>query len=332
MPARRFDVETEGARVAPAPSRAAHDRSMPALTEPLRARLQYTFNGQYTGTPQWITDLEKGDDEGFFLPGSAVWAVHGSMSTIAAGVRALLVQALHPGALAGVHDHSRFRDDPLGRLAGTIRWIYTVSYGSREAATRASGWVTRLHTKVVGQYDDRHGVSHDYAANDPELLSWVHMAFADSFLAAFQQWGHGEVPGGPDAYVREWATAGELMGVVDPPRTVAEMQHQLMEFDRRGVLERTARTDEVVRFIRRPPLFPVLRLGYPVLFNGAVGTLQPRFRELLDLQPPHLGPVALPTAGPAQAMLGAIGGVLGARPVAEQHALARLERLGWTAA
>ncbi|MET4064366.1 uncharacterized protein (DUF2236 family) [Frigoribacterium sp. PvP120] len=332
MPARRFDVETEGARVAPAPRRAAHDRCMPALTEPLRARLQYTFNGQYTGTPEWVTDLEKGDDEGFFLPGSAVWAVHGSMSTIAAGVRALLVQALHPGALAGVHDHSRFRDDPLGRLAGTIRWIYTVSYGSREAATRASGWVTRLHTKVVGQYDDRHGVSHDYAANDPELLSWVHMAFADSFLAAFQQWGHGEVPGGPDAYVREWATAGELMGVVDPPRTVAEMQHQLMEFDRRGVLERTARTDEVVRFIRRPPLFPVLRLGYPVLFNGAVGTLQPRFRELLDLQPPHLGPVALPTAGPAQAMLGAIGGVLGARPVAEEHALARLERLGWTAA
>jgi uncharacterized protein (DUF2236 family) len=332
VPARRFDVETEGARVAPAPRRAAHDRCMPALTEPLRARLQYTFNGQYTGTPEWVTDLEKGDDEGFFLPGSAVWAVHGSMSTIAAGVRALLVQALHPGALAGVHDHSRFRDDPLGRLAGTIRWIYTVSYGSREAATRASGWVTRLHTKVVGQYDDRHGVSHDYAANDPELLSWVHMAFADSFLAAFQQWGHGEVPGGPDAYVREWATAGELMGVVDPPRTVAEMQHQLMEFDRRGVLERTARTDEVVRFIRRPPLFPVLRLGYPVLFNGAIGTLQPRFRELLDLQPPHLGPVALPTAGPAQAMLGAIGGVLGARPVAEEHALARLERLGWTAA
>jgi uncharacterized protein (DUF2236 family) len=100
---------------------------MPALTEPLRARLQYTFNGQYTGTPEWVTDLSKGDDEGFFAPGSAVWAVHGSNTAILAGVRALLVQALHPGALAGVHDHSRFREDPLGRLAGTIRWIYTVT-------------------------------------------------------------------------------------------------------------------------------------------------------------------------------------------------------------
>jgi len=305
---------------------------MPALTEPLRARLQYTFNGQYTGTPEWVTDLEKGDDEGFFLPGSAVWAVHGAMSTIPAGVRALLVQALHPGALAGVHDHSRFREDPLGRLAGTIRWIYTVSYGSREAATHASNWVSRLHTKVVGSYDDRHGVSHDYAANDPELLSWVHMAFADSFLAAYLEWGGEPVPGGPDAYVREWAVAGELMGVPNPPRSVAEMQQQLMDFDRRGVLERTARTDDVVRFIKRPPLFPVLRAGYPVLFNGAVGTLQPRFRELLGLRAPRVGPVALPTRAPAGAMLGAIGGVLGKRPVAEEHALARLERIGWTAA
>ena len=302
---------------------------MAALTEPLRARLQYTFNGQYTGTPQWITDLEKGDDEGFFLPGSAVWAVHGAMSTIAAGVRALLVQALHPGALAGVHDHSRFREDPLGRLAGTIRWIYTVTYGSRDAATQASNWVSRLHTRVVGQYDDRHGVRHDYAANDPELLSWVHMAFADSFLAAFQEWGSGEIPGGPDAYVREWAVAGELMGVPNPPRTATEMQSQLMDFDRRGILERTDRTADVVRFIRRPPLFPVLRLGYPLLFNGAVATLQPRFRELLDLRPPHVGPVPLPASGPAGATLRGIGAVLGPRPVAESHARARLERLGW---
>lgn len=300
---------------------------MPALTEPLRARLQYTFNGQYTGTPEWVTDLAKGDDEGFFAPGSAVWAVHGSNTAILAGVRALLVQALHPGALAGVHDHSRFREDPLGRLAGTIRWIYTVTYGSKEAATHASQWVSRLHTKVVGSYDDRNGVPHDYAANDPELLSWVHMAFADSFLAAYLAWGEGEVPGGPDAYVREWATAGELMGVVDPPRSVAEMQDQLMEFDRRGILERTARTEEVVGFIKRPPLFPVLRVGYPVLFNGAVGTLQPRFRELLGLRAPHVGPVYLPTTRPAGVMLGAIGRVLGDKPVAEEHSLARLERL-----
>ncbi|BDZ49915.1 hypothetical protein GCM10025867_21560 [Frondihabitans sucicola] len=82
------------------------------ITEPIRSRLQFTFNGQRTGTPAWVSDLATGEDPGFFGPGSAVWAVHGGMSTIPAGVRALLVQALHPGALAGVHDHSRYREDP----------------------------------------------------------------------------------------------------------------------------------------------------------------------------------------------------------------------------
>jgi uncharacterized protein (DUF2236 family) len=297
------------------------------VTEPIRSRLQFTFNGQRTGTPEWVSDLEKGDDPGFFGPGSAVWAVHGGMSTIPAGVRALLVQALHPGALAGVHDHSRYREDPLGRLAGTIRWIFTVSYGSREAATATSNWVLKLHERVVGSYQDRHGVSHDYAANDPDLLAWVHLAFADSFLQTALAWG-APIPGGADAYVREWAVAGELMGVQDPPRSAAEMRSQLAAFDADGVLERSARTDEVVRFLKRPPLFPVLRAGYPVLFDGAVGTLTPRHRELLGLRLPHVGPVDLPTRPATAVMLSGIGALLGAEPAAAQAARARRARLG----
>ncbi|RKR74674.1 oxygenase MpaB family protein [Frondihabitans australicus] len=300
---------------------------MPGLTEPLRSRLQFTFNGQRSGTPDWVQELEHGDDPGFFGPGSAVWAVHGGMSTIPAGVRALLVQALHPGALAGVHDHSRYREDPLGRLAGTIRWIFTVSYGSQEQATAASQWVLRLHEKVTGTYLDRHGVSHRYAANDPDLLSWVHMAFCDSFLAAALAWG-APIPGGADAYVRQWAVAGELMGVQEPPRSVAEMNSQLAAFDDAGVLERTSRTDEVVHFLRRPPLFPILRAGYPLIFDGAVGTLSPRFRSLLELRGPHIGSFELPTRAPAALMLRGIGGVLGAEPAAAMAARARRERLG----
>lgn len=87
--------------------------TLPRLTEPLRARLQETLSGQ--------REFESGEDAGFFGPDSAVWTVHGSMPTLVAGIRALLMQALHPGALAGVYDWSRFREDPLGRLNGTIR-------------------------------------------------------------------------------------------------------------------------------------------------------------------------------------------------------------------
>src|SRR6478736_4487557 len=113
-----------------------------------QAELKQTFTGTREAVPEWVPHLAEGSDAGFHLPGSAVWAVHGSMSTIVAGIRALLMQALHPGALAGVHDHSRFREDPLGRLAGTIRWIFTVSYGSTSAARGASEWVRRRHDSV----------------------------------------------------------------------------------------------------------------------------------------------------------------------------------------
>lgn len=296
---------------------------MKAATEPIRSRLQFTFNGQRTGTPQWVEDLGDGDDPGLFGPGSAVWSVHGGMSTIPAGVRALLVQALHPGALAGVHDHSRYREDPLGRLAGTIRWIFTVSYGSRADAVAASNFVLKIHERVTGSYHDRHGVSHDYAANDQDLLSWVHMAFADSFLQAALAWGE-PIPGGPDAYVREWAVAGELMGVENPPRSVDEMQAQLAGFDERGVLERSGRTDDVVKFLRRPPLFPVLRAGYPVLFDGAVTTISPRFQELLGVRPTRV----LPGRAATGVVLKGIGELLGPEPVAAKYARARRARLG----
>ena len=89
-----------------------------------QAELKQTFTGTRDAVPEWVPRLAEGNDPGYHRPGSAVWAVHGDMPTIVAGIRALLMQALHPGALAGVHDHSRFREDPLGRLAGTIRWIF----------------------------------------------------------------------------------------------------------------------------------------------------------------------------------------------------------------
>src|SRR5215213_10327207 len=115
-----------------------------------RSHLLQTLSGTDDGSPPWVRDLAQGNDAGFFGPGSASWAVHGGMATMVAGPRALLVQALHPGAMAGVHDHSRYREDPFGRLAGTIRWISTVSYGSTGDAARASEWVLRLHDKVQG--------------------------------------------------------------------------------------------------------------------------------------------------------------------------------------
>ncbi len=299
---------------------------MPSVSDAFRSRLNDTFTGGATGKPAWIDDLEQGTDAGFFGPGSATWAVHGGKHTIVAGVRALLVQALHPGALAGVADHSRYREDPFGRLAGTIRWIYTVSHGDTATARSASDWVLRLHERVRGQYVDGHGVSRDYSANDPDLARWVHLAFTDAFLRAAQRWG-GPIPGGPDAYVREWAEAARLMRVDDPPESEAELRAQMNGYLDRGELAVTARTRDVVRFIKNPPLAMLLRPGYRAVYEGAVSTLDPRHRSMLGIRGRTVGPVELPVARTTGLVLDGLGSVLGDQTGSERAALVRIARL-----
>lgn len=293
-----------------------------------QGELRSTFTGNPQGVPGWVLELAEGEDPGYHLPGSAVWAVHGSVATIISGIRVLLMQSLHPGALAGVYDHSAFQQDPLGRLAGTIRWIFTVSYGSRDAARTATAQVRRIHQTVHGTYTGSSGEERPYSALDPHLLGWVHAAYADSFVAVHRIWG-GPIPGGPDAYVREWAQAGRLMGVVDPPVTEAEVREEMDRWYASGELRADGRLRETVEFIRRPPLAPSLRIGYRVLFNAAVASLEPRYRELLGLRTPHLGPFLLPTVLPAKAVLAVVRLGLGRQSSSEKAARERLRRLGY---
>ena len=290
-----------------------------------------TFSGKADAPPEWSLRLAEGDDAGYHLPGSAVWAVHGSMTPIVGGIRTLLMQSLHPGALAGVHEHSNFREDPLRRLANTIRWIFTVTYGSTAAAEEATRRVRHLHEPVHGSYQDNDGGQRTYSANDPALASWIHIAFTDGFLAAHKIWG-GPIPGGADAYVREWAQAGQLMGVEDPPTTEAAMRSQLDRWYAQGQLRADGRVKETVEFIRNAPLHPLLKPGYRILFAGAVYSLEPRHREMLGLSVPRLGPFPLPVRLATKVVLGvvhlALGGIGRRMGPSEIAARQRLKRLG----
>jgi uncharacterized protein (DUF2236 family) len=287
----------------------------------LRAKLLEVLSGQAAGVPEWTRVLASGEDAGFFPADGAVWTVHRDIATLVAGPRALLMQALHPGAMAGVHDWSRYREDPFGRLDGTIRWITTVSFGSTGQARAASAFVSRIHERVRGTYEAADGRPVPYAAGDPDLLTWVHLAFADSFLRTHLLLSTHPIPGGPDRYVRDWAIAGELMGVPDPPRSVAELDQQLDAVWASGVLRVDDRVRDAVRFIRRPPLPMVLRPSYPLLFSGAVTALPPRAREMLGLRP--AGPAGV---GAVRAMLAATATLLGPAAAVGQ-ARERLSRL-----
>ena len=192
------------------------------------------------------------------------------------------MQALHPGALAGVMQHSRYEQDALGRLAGTTQWLTVVTFGDTAAADRECARVRGMHRRVTGTYATEQG-ERAYAATDPDLLRWVHVAFTDSFLATHRVWG-GPIPGGEDAYVREWAKAGELVGVTNPPRSVAELEQQIADYgpDLRGG-EAALRT---VDFIRNVPVPLAGKPAYAVLFAGAVSTMPPEHRRLLELPTP----------------------------------------------
>ncbi|MFE4194381.1 oxygenase MpaB family protein [Paenarthrobacter sp. NPDC056912] len=297
------------------------------LTE-YRHELQRTFTGTSGTPPEWVPRLADGNDAGYHLPGSAVWAVHGHVATIVAGIRVLLMQALHPGALAGVYEHSDFQKDPLGRLANTVRWIFTVTYGSTEAAEAATYRVRKIHERVRGSYVDGNGTLREYAANDPELLRWVHVTYADSFITANRIWGR-PIPGGPDAYVREWAAAGRLMGVENPPLTEAQVRDELEAWYSSGVLRSDERLAETVSFIRYPPLSPLLKPGYRILFAAAVASLEPRYRTMLGIRAARLGPIPWPVITAARAVLWMVRLALGSHGPSEQAARQRLQRLGY---
>jgi uncharacterized protein (DUF2236 family) len=149
-------------------------------------------------------------DDGFFGPGSVTWRLNADLSAPVAGLRSLLLQALHPLAMAGVDQHSDWRADPAGRLASTAAYLVTTTYGDRAAAHQAAARVRRIHERVRGT-DPVTGQS--YAASDPDLLVWVHAALVDSVLAAADLYGTPVRGADRDAYVAEMNVAAELVGV-----------------------------------------------------------------------------------------------------------------------
>jgi uncharacterized protein (DUF2236 family) len=297
--------------------------SLPGLFDAPRRRALEGFRSIVSGsaeTPDWVRNLQDGDDEGYFGPGSAVWAVHGNLATLVGGVRALLVQALHPVAVTGVDEHSTYRDDPLGRLAGTTRWLTVTTFGSRAAADRECARVRGMHRRVRGTYVGPDGRETRYRAGDDRLLGWVHAAFTESFLVAHETFA-GPVPGGADRYVREWATAGELVGLRRAPRSVAELRALVDGY--RPELAHAAVTARTVDFLRTPPLPGPAAVGYQVLFAAAVSTLTDEQQRLLGLPPagrtvPRLA---------ASALLRGLRVTLGEGPPAEAAARRRIDRL-----
>jgi uncharacterized protein (DUF2236 family) len=252
------------------------------LQEIFARKFRALLCGDPSGNPPWLDAVASGEGRGLYMPDDAPWVVHADLGTLVGGVRALLMQALHPGSLAGVRTHSRYKDDPLGRLAGTIRWLTITTFASHEALAAEASRVNRMHDRVKGQYESSSGESRSYRAADPDLLRWVHIAFMDSFLRSHQIFSTRPIPGGADAYVRLWSKSVEPLGLTDVPMNEAELLTWLDHY--RGELAVNDDTRDVIQWLRNPPLPKSARPVYALLFQSALASLPPEHRELIGLK------------------------------------------------
>jgi len=167
-------------------------------------------------------------DRGLFGPESIAWKVHSDfISMMIGGISSLILQALHPQALAGVWDHSSFREDLKGRLGRTAFFIAATTYGPTEMANNVINRVNQIHTKITG-FDE---FGKPYAACDPHLLAWVHLTETRSFMSSFESYRKERLGANEkDQYFLEMKALGERMGAIDLPNTYADTEKVIQHY------------------------------------------------------------------------------------------------------
>jgi uncharacterized protein (DUF2236 family) len=231
---------------------------------------------------------ERPADDGFFGPASVTWQMSADLGGPVAGLRSLMMQALHPLAMAGVDQHSTWRQDPVGRLAAISAYLATISFGERAEAEQAAARVRRIHTHVRG-VDAVTGRA--YEAGDPALLLWVHAALVESALAVRGLFGTPVSPQDADRYVAEMAVAAELVGVPAglAPSTAAGLDAYLASV--RPELRCTPAARESMAYLLDPPGLDedVAEIWRDVRY-GAVVSLPDWARQMYGYDAPPLTP------------------------------------------
>lgn len=277
---------------------------VPVALEQVRTRIAGSIRTLVAGSPEPPPPRRPADGQGLFGPGSVTWRVHADPAMFIGGLRALLMQTMHPLAMAGVADHSDYRSDPWGRLRRTGSFVGVTTFGSEAEARAAIERVRQVHEHVRGTAPD----GRPYAATDPHLLAWVHVTEVDSFLRAHQRYGTDRLTGADaDRYVAEMAGVAELMGAEPVPTSMAAMERWMQGVRPELVVGAQAR--RAVAFLLVPPVPIAVRPLYGVVGAAAIGLLPAWARRKLWLPSPPLSDPLLvrPTA---RALVGSLGWVL----------------------
>lgn len=265
------------------------------LTWPVRAPVRRWVLRAFPRRPDGGTDYDHpAGDPGLFGPDSVTWRIHADFpGMLAGGLAGLMVQTLHPLALAGVWDHSRFRDDLVGRLRRTTAFIGLTTYAPRTEAEAAIERVRLIHQRIHGLAAD----GRPYSAQDPELLTWVHATEVHGFLAGFRHYSGRALPDwAADRYLDEMRRIAEALGASNVPASRAGLAAY---FDRvQPQLDYTSRSRtvlDVLAGIRLPAPLPGLSRS---VFLGAGTVLLPEWaQQRLELSPQRRRQARLAAAG-----------------------------------
>ena len=217
-------------------------------------------------------------DPGLCGPDSISWRVIGDVSVFIGGIRALLIQAAHPEVVAGVDEHSRYRDDPLGRLSRTSFYVTSATFGAMPEVKEAVDLVNSAHQGVSGT--SHRGQA--YSASTPDLAAWVHNSLTDSFLEAYQRFGGRLSPAHADQFVVEQSRVGEMLGASPLPTTAGELGEWITGHP---ALAPSPGMRAAVRFLQNPPIPAAQKAGYQILMNGAITTIPREITSVLGLTP-----------------------------------------------
>jgi len=269
----RLDPPDLGALLSPEIVKTSVESVRTAIAAALDSRI-----GGPEARERW-TEVLEAPGERLLAPDSPVLVVHADIAMLVGGLRALLLQSLHPRAMAGVAQHSNYREDPWGRLQRTADFLGVVTFGPKEWAVRSVEAVKRVHSRVQGMTS----AGEPYSANDPHLLRWVHLAEVDSFLAAHRRYGSKKLSSADeDRYVADMSITAELLGVQGAPRSVSELRAQLHAYD--PELRSTREARDAARYLALPAgLSAPERLGYAPILAGAIALLPLRARFMLRL-------------------------------------------------
>jgi uncharacterized protein (DUF2236 family) len=226
-------------------------------------------------------------DLGIFGPGSMAWRVHREPAGLVGGIRALMIQALHPLAMAGVAQHSAYRSDVWGRFDRSSRYVLETVFGDTETALEAGRRVRAVHRSVRGT-DPVTGLR--YSADDPELLLWVHCVLVDSFLASHRRFVGPLSDAEGDRYAAEMVRQAELVGLeaAAVPATEGAVRAFIEACGPSLLVTPAAR--EGVTTLLRPPLPAHRRPGWWITVSAAISIMPARHRELYGLRRTPLSP------------------------------------------